>query len=107
MTGSAVLLCAGFVMGGRLDLTNLNGSLILLWLAFVSAAAFTVWTAVLKYHPAGRISVFNLLVPVFGTVLSGIVLGENVMRPETLAALLLISAGIVLVNLRRRGDTYD
>ena len=42
---------------------------------------------------------FNLLVPVFGTVLSGVLLGENVFRLETVIALLLISGGIVLVNL--------
>ena len=53
----------------------------------------------LKYHEASKISVFNLLVPVIGTVLSGLLLGENVFRIETLVSLLLISGGIVLVNL--------
>ena len=101
LIGSAVLVAAGLILGGRLDVTNLNGMLILLWLAFVSAAAFTVWTALLKYHPAGKISVFNLLVPVFGTILSGITLGEIIFRTETLISLLLISAGIILVNISR------
>lgn len=107
ITGSAVLLAAGLIMGGSLSLTKINGVLILIWLAFVSAAAFTIWTALLKYHPAGKISVFNLLVPVFGTILSGIVLGEDVFRAETFIALVLISAGIVLVNYTKRGKGYD
>lgn len=101
LIGSAVLAAVGLVLGGRLDFTNLNGMLILLWLAFVSAAAFTIWTALLKYHPAGKISVFNLLVPIFGTVLSGLTLGENIFRIETLISLVLISAGIILVNVSR------
>ncbi len=97
--GGLALILSGLISGGRLNLGNLQGVLILLWLALVSAAAFSVWTALLKVHPASRISVFNLLVPVFGTVLSGILLGENVFRLETAMSLLLISCGIVLVNL--------
>ncbi len=100
-----ILLCgAGFAAGGGLDLLNLHGVLILLWLAFVSAAAFSIWTALLKYNPAGRISVFNLLVPVFGTALSGLLLGEDVFRVESIVSLLLISSGVILVNLRREKD---
>lgn len=99
MFGGALLTAVGLALGGRLDLLNLRGTVILLWLAFVSAAAFTVWTALLKYHPAGKIAVFNLLVPVFGTALSGVLLGEHVFRAETAISLLLIAAGIVLVNL--------
>ncbi len=100
--GGLVLLTAGFICGGKLSFDNLNSILILLWLAFVSAAAFSLWTALLKYHDASRISIFNLLVPVFGTVLSGIMLGESIFRIETLVSLVLISLGIVLVNLRGR-----
>ena len=103
--GGALLTVAGLIFGGRLDLFNGHGLPILLWLAFVSAAAFTVWTALLKHHPADRISVFNLLVPVFGTVLSGLLLGENAFRPEVGLSLLLIAAGIVLVNLSRGEKT--
>ena len=59
----------------------------------------SLWTALLKFHDASRISVFNLLVPVFGTVLSGLMLGENVFRIETLISLILISFGIAFVNM--------
>lgn len=99
MIGGFVLTVIGLFCGGRLSFDKLQSVLILLWLAFVSAAAFSVWTALLKYHPASMITVFNLLVPVFGTVLSGVMLGENVFRTETLISLLLISVGIAAVNL--------
>ena len=107
IAGSLVLLAAGLTMGGGLNLAKGNGVLILLWLAFVSAAAFTIWTALLKYHPAGKISVFNLLVPVFGTVLSGVVLREDILRIETFLALALISLGIFLVNYNKRSREDD
>ena len=103
LLGGSLLTALGLISGGRLDLLNAQGVLILLWLAVVSAAAFSLWTALLKHHPAGKIAVFNLLVPVFGTVLSGLMLGEQVWRFETLLSLILISAGIISVNISR-GD---
>ena len=103
MLGGALLIIAGLCFGGRLDFSKLTGVWILIWLAFVSAAAFSIWTALLKYHSASRISVFTLLIPVFGTALSGLLLGESVFRIETLLALLLIAAGIVMVNLSGKG----
>lgn len=106
LLGGLALTAAGLFFGGRLDLLNAQGVLILLWLAVVSAAAFSIWTALLKHHPAGKIAVFNLLVPVFGTVLSGLMLGEQVWRFETLLSLILILAGIISVNISR-GDKSD
>lgn len=99
MIGGLVLTIIGIICGGHLSFDRIQSIWILLWLAFVSAAAFSIWTALLKYHPASMITVFNLLVPVFGTVLSGLMLGENVFRIETLISLLLISLGIAVVNL--------
>ena len=99
--GAAALIVAGFVCGGRLSFSNIKAVAILLWLALVSAVSFSIWTALLKYHPASKITVFNLLVPIFGTVLSGFLLGENVFRIETLLSLVMISAGIVLVNISK------
>ena len=96
---TAFQLVSGICCGGSIGLINVESVSVLLWLAFVSAAAFSLWTALLKFHDASRISVFNLLVPVFGTVLSGLMLGENVFRIETLISLILISLGIAFVNM--------
>lgn len=98
--GGILLLIAGFVTGGKLDFSSIKGLLVLLWLAFVSAAAFAIWTALLKHHPASRICVFNLLVPVFGTLLSGIMLGESVFGIETIVSVVLICAGIFISNMQ-------
>ena len=101
MLGGAVLTFTGIINVGRLSL-NLRGIMILLWLALVSAAAFTIWTALLKRYAASKISIFNLLVPVFGTLLSGVMLGEDVFRIEIFISAALISAGIVLVNYQQK-----
>lgn len=98
--GGILLTAAGIATGGRLDFSNIRAVLVLLWLAFVSAAAFAIWTALLKHHHASRICVFNLLVPVFGTLLSGIMLNESVFTAETLASVVLICAGIFISNMQ-------
>lgn len=107
LTGGAVLTAAGLALGGRLSFEKAESTLILLWLAFVSAAAFSVWTALLKYHPASRITIFNLLVPIFGTMLSGVLLGEDVFGLETLISLCLITLGIAFVNVSKKESPPD
>lgn len=98
--GGILLLIAGFVTGGKLDFSSIKGLLVLFWLAFVSAAAFAIWTALLKHHHASKICVFNLLVPVFGTLLSGIMLGESVFGIEMIVSVVLICAGIFISNMQ-------
>lgn len=97
--GGLILLIIGFVFGGT-TVFNFNSLVILIWLSVVSSVSFLLWTALLKYHPVSRITIFTMLVPVFGTLWSFILLGEDIMRAENLISLLLISLGIVLVNLK-------
>ncbi|MEE1061769.1 MAG: DMT family transporter [Ruminococcus sp.] len=101
--GGLLLALCGLIFGGKLDFSNIYGILILLWLALVSAVAFAIWTALLKYHDASKICVFNLLVPVFGTLLSGVMLSEDVFSVNTFLSLALICAGIFLVS-KQWGD---
>lgn len=101
--GSLMLIVLGNAMGGhvRFTISGGTGLFLLLYMAFISAAAFTLWTILLKYNTMGRISVFNFLIPVFGTILSALFLGESVLNPYTLSALFLVCLGIYLVNGRR------
>lgn len=96
--GGVLLFAVGFAIGGSLNFLSVNCILILLWLSFVSATAFAIWTILLKYNDASKICVFNLLVPIFGTLLSGVILHENVFGVNTIVSLLLISLGIFFVN---------
>lgn len=95
--GSALIICGAFV-GGKARYTDIMGVVLLLYLAFVSAFAFTLWTALLELHSVGRICIFNLLIPIFGTVWSGILLGEQIFKWENFAAIAFVSVGIFLVN---------
>ena len=100
--GAALILAAGLVMGGGVAVTA-EGILLTLYLAFVSAATFTLWTALLVYHPAGSILVYNLLIPVFGALWSLIILGERqILDPMYLVSIALITCGIFMVNYTKK-----
>lgn len=98
--GALVLLLVGFLFGGRVNVSHVTatGWLLLLYLSFLSAAAFSLWTILLKYNPMGRVTVFNFLIPVFGSLLSVIFLKDSLWNVNTLLALLLVCTGIYLVN---------
>ena len=97
--GGAVLLLVGPIAGGRLTVITGAGLVLLLYMAFLSAAAFSLWTLLLKFNDAGKVLVYNFLVPVFGTVLSGIFLHEVFFTVKNLIALVLVCAGIIIVNM--------
>ncbi len=98
--GGALLIIVGLALGGTTRYTSAEGIVILIWLALVSAVSFMLWTALLKHNPVSRITIFTMLVPIFGTFWSWILLGEDILNIGNLISLVLISAGIVLVNIR-------
>jgi drug/metabolite transporter (DMT)-like permease len=98
MFGGAVLIVFGLLMGGSITQMTAAGLGNLFYLAMLSAMAFTIWTILLKHNPVGRIAIFGFMFPIFGVILSGLLLGESFLSLRTLAALASVSAGIWLVN---------
>lgn len=97
--GGMVLLLAGLAGGGAGGLrVTPAGAALLLYLSLLSAVAFTVWTVLLRDHPVGKVTVYMFLIPVFGSLLSAVVLGETVLTLRNLCALALVCAGIAAVN---------
>ena len=102
MIGAALLLLVALPLGGSMAI-SVQGVLVVLYLAFVSAAAFVLWAALLVRHDAGRILVFNMLIPVTGAAWSYIILGERqILQPMYVLSVILISAGILLVNCQEK-----
>ena len=97
--GGALLILIGLAAGGRVEHFTARSSGLLLYLALLSTVAFTLWAELLKYNPVGRVAVFGFSIPVFGVALSALLLGEDIFRLQNLAALLLVSLGIIVVNL--------
>ncbi|HWQ06155.1 MAG TPA: DMT family transporter [Feifaniaceae bacterium] len=100
--GGFALLAIGYLGGGRLHAVSLPGIALLLYLIALSATAFTIWTYLMRDHEAASVSIYFFLLPVFGVLLSGLFLGEQILSLRNLAALLFVCAGIYVVNSRPR-----
>lgn len=88
--GSLPLLTIGFFLNEKTLILDFTIFLLLLYGAFISATAFSIWAYVLKYQSATEFSIYKLFIPIFGSLLSIIFLGEN------LTINLIIGLGLVL-----------
>lgn len=98
--GGGILIVMGFLTGGHIQEFDVRSVAILIYMALLSAVAFSVWTLLLKYNPVGKVAIFGFSIPIFGVLLSAVILGEQAISLKNLAALIFVSAGIVLVNRR-------
>ena len=66
----------------------------------LSAVAYTIWSILTKYNPVASVTIYGFLNPVFGVLLSALLLGEQnqAFTVYGLAALVLVCLGIFLVN---------
>lgn len=99
--GGVFMMLFGAGAGGEVMTFNTSGTFMLIYLAFVSAAAFSVWGTLLKYNPVSTISFFGFMNPVFGVILSFLLLSERSEAGpfKVAAALVLVAVGIIIVNL--------
>ncbi len=100
LLGGVVLSCVGLAFGGTLPAVTGEGLGILIYLAFVSASSYSLWSLLLKYNPVSRVAVYSFFTPISGVLLSALFLGETAQafRAEAVAALALVCAGIYIVN---------
>ena len=102
--GGILMTIVGLIPGGTLHFTEDGSWAVLLYLSFVSAAAYTLWSRILKYNPVSKIAVYGFMNPVFGVILSAVLLKEgSALGIFSILALLLVCAGIVIVNREKHG----
>lgn len=99
--GGAALMLAGAGLGGRIRTVSLPALGLLIYLALVSAVAYSLWGVLLKYNPVSRVAVFGFMNPVFGVLLSAVLLGETDQAAGILSvvSLILVCVGIYVVNM--------
>lgn len=121
--GGLVMIAAGCAGGGRIEGFNAvaangqemarftaGGLAMLAYLAFVSAAAYSLWGLLLKHNPVSKISVYGFMNPVFGVVLSGILLSEQndtLGAGRIVAALCLVGAGMLIIHYSKSRSSYN
>lgn len=73
----------------------------LIYLSFLSAAAFSLWNILIKYNNISRITIFNFLIPIFGSFLSALLIPGEMISVHSLLGLALVSSGILAMNYQR------
>lgn len=96
--GGAVLVAGGYATGGTLEVHSMAAVAVLGYLTLLSSVAFALWSMLLKVNRVSMIAPFNFVIPVAGTVLSAIFLGENILDIKYAIALILVCSGIWWVN---------
>ena len=76
--GSVILMIIGMpqMSDDAITFTPLGWGL-LIYAALISSFAFALWTSLLKFNKAGEISIYNFLIPIFGGILSAILIPEE------------------------------
>lgn len=103
MTGTQFLLGATpLIIIGALTHTSivnfdLKLFLMLSYGAFISATSFTIWTSVLQRHSASEFGIYKLFIPIFGTILSVLFLGEE-LTIYIILGLIFVLLGAVVLN---------
>ena len=102
LLGSLILIAVGLpgLKPQAMVFTN-KALLLLFYSAFLSATAFSLWYAILKYNKAGEISVYKFMTPVSGAILSALFIPGERLTLNMLIALVLVALGVVIVNYQR------
>ena len=97
--GGIVMIFCGGAMGGRLKTFTPAAVAMLIYMALISAVAYSLWGLLLKYNPVSKVTVFGFMNPVIGVLLSALLLSEKeTLGAGSLLALMLVCLGIYVVN---------
>ena len=102
--GGIVMIIIGLAFGGKIAVNDLKSLAVLLYLALLSALAYSLWGILLKYNPVSKVTVYNFMTPVFGVLLSKMILtseASNVEPINLIVTLVLICTGIIMLNYKK------
>lgn len=97
LLGGAALIIVGLLLNKNVINFNLNAILLIIYGAFISSAAFSLWYTVLSEYKASEVAFLRLFIPFFGTILSFIFLGEK-LSFGIVIGLVFVILGILIVN---------
>ena len=101
LIGASGLIVIGLITKESSLAFTAKGFIMLLYGAFISAAAFSIWTLVLSYHSANEFSIYKLFIPIFGSILSVIFLGEA-FTARLAIGMVLVLLGSLILNMSKR-----
>lgn len=102
--GGIVMIITGICFGGVMFVPSITAFLVLTYLAMLSAVAYALWGVLLKHNPVSKVTIYSFSIPVFGVLLSNLMLSEqsNVQPLNLLFTLILICTGIIILNYNKK-----
>ena len=106
IVGGLVMIVAGLSFGGRVHFGSAAAVGVFVYLAMLSAVAYSLWGILLKHNPVSKVSIYSFMTPVFGVILSEIFLTEDskVSYLNLAITLVLVCTGILLINYKTRQE---
>ena len=101
--GGLFMIIVGLIFGGHVTIVTPAAWGVLVYLAFLSAIAYALWGVLLKYNPVSKVTIFSFMIPVFGVLLSMLMLkeGSSVSVVNLIITLALICTGIIILNYKK------
>ena len=97
--GAMLLILLGIISGGHIFDKFTPLSLILFsYSCILGAAAFTIWFNLLSRHEAGIITLFKFLIPIFGSLLSILLIPGESFSTNIIFGLVFVVFGIIYIN---------
>ena len=102
--GGIVMIIVGALCGGNIVIGSLKAFAVLTYLAFLSAIAYALWGVLLKHNPVSKVTIYSFCIPVFGVLLSNLMLTEksDVSPLNLIITLILICSGIIILNYKKQ-----
>ncbi len=102
VVSAPLLLIASLAFGDLIrDLQPIHIAGMLFQIIAVASLGFLAWFWLMSIYPASSVASFSFLSPVFAVILGWLLLGEDV-SAKVWVALVLVAAGIYLINRRPR-----
>lgn len=104
IVGGLIMAIGAGAVGGHLEQGGVVGVLLLVYMALLSAVAYSIWSILLKYNPVSRVAVYGFTTPMFGVLLSAIFLkGESSqLGLRSIVALMLVCVGIIVAQWKKK-----
>ena len=104
LLGGLFFTAYGFFFGGKIEMEGLGAWALVICLSLISAVGFSVQALLLEYNDVSIVSVYRMMLPLFGFVLSAVFLDEFgvLLRWNTLVSLALMVSAMLLLSTERR-----
>lgn len=103
--GGLVMILVGALSGGMVKFDSMAAVGVIVYLAFLSAVAYSLWGVLLKFNAVSKVTIYTFMTPVFGVILSNLMLAEEstVAPLNLIITLVLVSTGIIMLNYKKEG----